>query len=375
VVLSLGRLQTIEPLERSSSQITAGAGVTLERLQHHVREHEFDFPVDHAARGSATIGGMVATNAGGHLAVRYGSMRSQVVGLEAVLPDGRIVSRLSGLLKDNAGFDLPGLLVGSEGVLAVVTRARLRLVPFAPRRATALLALAGMKQALAVLECLRATAPSLEAVDYFEAAGLRRVCEHRRLTAPFAKEYPVYLIIECAGQSDDDLVADLADAATLVEDSAVAVNDADRAALWLYREAHNESIRSLGVPLKLDVSVPVGAIPAMHEALRALIDELAPEAELILYGHLGDGNIHVNILGLAGGYDEVEEAVLTLAAAQGGSISAEHGVGRAKARWLGLCRSESEITLMRELKRVFDPRDVLNKGRVLPHEVGSIAAP
>jgi FAD/FMN-containing dehydrogenase len=350
-----------------------GAGVTLERLQQHVRGQELDFPVDHAARGSATIGGMVATNAGGHLAARYGSMRSQVVGLEAVLPDGRMVTRLSGLLKDNAGFDLPGLLVGSEGVLAVVTRVRLRLIPRLRRRATALLGLAGIEQALAVLERLRATAPSLEAVDYFEAEGLRRVCAHRGLAQPFADEYPVYLVVECADQSDPS--GELAGAVELVEDSAVAVDEAGRAALWLYREAHNETIRSLGVPLKLDVSVPVAAIPAFHHEVRELVEGLAPGAEPILYGHLGDGNVHVNILGVERVRDKVEGAVLALAAANGGSISAEHGIGRAKARWLGLCRSDSEIAIMRELKGVFDPQGILNKGRVLPPEGASSTEP
>jgi FAD/FMN-containing dehydrogenase len=366
VVLSMGRLQTLEPLDRAGAQITVGAGVTLARLQQSARSEGLDFPIDHGARSAATIGGMTATNAGGHLAVRYGTMREQVAGLEAVLPDGRILTRLSGLLKDNAGYDLPSLLVGSEGTLAVITRVRLRLIPTRPRRTTALLGVAGMEQALAVLDRLRATAPSLEAIDFFQAAGLRRVCARLRLAAPFAAEHPVYVLVESAGESD--ATEELAAAADLVEDSAIAADEATRRRLWSYRDALNETVRGLGVPLKLDVSVPVAAAAAFEEALRGLLAERAPEAELILWGHLGDGNMHVNVLGLGAQADELEEAILRLVAAEGGSISAEHGVGQAKARWLGLCRSADDLAVMRAVKTAFDPADLLGRGRVLEEQ-------
>jgi FAD/FMN-containing dehydrogenase len=363
VVLSLGRLQELGEIDRAASQVTAGAGVTLERLQQHVAAAGLDFPLDHGARSAATVGGMVATDAGGHLALRYGTMRALTAGVEAVLPDGRFVSRLGGLLKDNAGLDLPSLLVGSEGILAVITRARLRLVPARRLRATALFAVADLEAALAVLDRLRAAAPSLEALDYFEEGGLRRVCERLGIAPPLSRSYPVYLVAECA--ADRDPSEELLAVADLVEESAIATDEVGRQALWRFREAHNETVRSLGVPLKLDVSVPVGAVPAFKRDVHALVEGIEPTAELILYGHLGDGNVHVNVVGAGEAGDTLEDAILRTAADHGGSISAEHGVGLAKARWLDLCRSDAELSLMREIKGVFDPGGMLNPGRVL----------
>ncbi len=364
VVLSLGRLLELGEIDRAASQVTVGAGVTLERLQRHAAAAGFDFPLDHGARSAATVGGMVATDAGGHLALRYGTMRALTAGVEAVLPDGRVVTRLGGLLKDNAGLDLPSLLVGSEGILAVITRARVRLVPARRHRATALFAVPDLDAALAALERLRAEAPSLEALDYFEEGGLRRVCERLGVLPPFPRWYPVYLVAECADNADPS--AQFLSVAELVEESAIATDDVGRKALWRFREAHNETVRSLGVPLKLDVSVPIGALAAFERDVRGLVADLEGGAELILYGHLGDGNVHVNVIGAGESADVLEDLILRAAADRGGSISAEHGVGLAKTRWLGLCRSDTEISLMREIKGVFDPGGTLNPGRVLP---------
>jgi len=363
VVVSMSRLRTTEPVDRAAAQVTVGAGVTLEELQRLVRAEGLDFPIDHGARSAATIGGMTATNAGGHLAVRYGTMRDQVAGIEAVMPDGRVIRRLGGLLKDNAGFDLRGLLVGSEGVLAVITCVRLKLVPTRPRRATALFGVAGMEDALRVLDRLRSQAPSLEAIDFFQHAGLRHVCRRLGAPPPFAADYPVYVIAECAAEHDP--TDDLAAAADIAADTAVAVDEPARRTLWAYRDALNETVRGLGVPLKLDVSVPVGTTPAFEGALRSLVGSRMPEAELILWGHLGDGNMHVNIVGAGAESEEIEEAVLRLVASLGGSISAEHGVGQAKARWLALSRSEAELSTMRAVKAAFDPEWILGRGRVL----------
>jgi FAD/FMN-containing dehydrogenase len=363
LVLSLTRLTKIEPLDRSTLQITVGAGTTLEQLQQHLRAQGLDFPLDLGARSAATIGGMVATNAGGQLSLRYGTMRAQVVGFEAVLADGRVVERLSGLLKDNAGFDLTGLIVGSEGSLAVVTRVRLRAIHLARYRCTGLFGLASLEDALRALERLKQAAPSLEAVDYFEGRGLEHVCAHLGIRQPFERTYPVYLVVDCAGPTEP--IDELASVLDYVEESAIASDSAGREQLWRYREAHNETVRALGVPLKLDVSVPVGSIPAFTTALRRVVEGLLPAGELILWGHLGDGNVHVNILGAPPEADHLEEAVLRLAVGHGGSISAEHGIGLAKARWLPLCRSENDIETMRRLKQVFDPTSLLNPGRVL----------
>ena len=364
VVLSLRRLDRIEEIDRAASQVTVGAGVTLEALQQHVRAPGLDFAVDHGGRSAATIGGMAATNAGGAFAVRYGLMRAHVAGLEAVLADGRVIERLHGLVKDNTGYDLTGLLVGSEGTLGVITRVRLRLVAELSRRVTALVAVASLERALEVLEEVRRSVPSIQALDFFELGGLRRVCEHLRIAPPFAQPYETYLVVECAGGTDP--LEELESLVELAEDAAVASDAEGRRRLWLYREAHNETINALGVPHKIDVSVPIPALPTFAREVRTAVREVGPAAEVILYGHLGDGNVHVNVLGPAPDDGRVDEVVLELVARLGGSIGGEHGIGRAKTAWLALSRSEAEIAAMRAVKASLDPAGLLSPGRVLP---------
>jgi FAD/FMN-containing dehydrogenase len=364
VVLSLRRLQGIEPLDQTAQQITVGAGVTLEALQEHLRPFALALPVDHGARSAATIGGMAATNAGGALAFRHGMMRAHVRGLEVVLADGRVISRLSGLLKDNSGYDLTSLLIGSEGTLGVITRVRLGLERLLPRRATALLALPDIGQALEVLRLAHESVPSLQAIDFFELRGLRRVCAHLNLPAPFRRDHEVYLIVDCAARSDPS--EELEVFVGVVEDALVATDLASRRRLWLYRDGQNETVNALGVPHKLDVAVPVSLLPRFLGELRVRVAEIAPAAELIVYGHLGDGNVHVNILGPPVEDVRVDVAVLELATALGGSISAEHGIGLAKRGWLPLARTETELALMRALKDAFDPAGLLNPDRILP---------
>jgi FAD/FMN-containing dehydrogenase len=363
VVLSLVRLDALAPVDLVAAEVTAGAGVTLGRLQAHARAAGLDFGVDLAARDSATIGGMVATNAGGVHALRYGPMRAQVVGLQAVLADGRVLERMPGLVKDNTGYDLPGLLVGSEGTLAVVTAARLRLRPLHTARVVALLAVAGTADALRILARLRSALASLDAVEVFHADGLDLVRRHTGAPAPFNADHPTYLLVECAARHDptDDLVAALADAPE-VRDAAVATDGPARERLWSLRERHTEAISAEGIPHKLDVTLPLGELVRFEERLRALLGDVAPDGRAILFGHLGDGNIHVNLLGIEADDDRVDEAVLRLVADHGGSISAEHGIGVAKARWLGLTRSPADIATMAAIKTALDPDHRLNPG-------------
>ncbi len=363
VVLSLRRLSEIGEVDRVARQITVGAGVTLETLQRHVRALDLDFPVDHGGRSAATIGGMAATNAGGALAARYGMMRAQVAGLEAVLADGAVITRLRGLVKDNTGYDLTDLLVGSEGTLGVITRVRLRLVPLLAKHVVALLALASLDRALELLEHVDRTVPALQAIDFFEPQGLRRVCEHLGLRQPFEREYPTYLVLECAGASDP--TGDLDALLGFVDDGIVASDGEGRRRLWHYREAHNETINALGIPHKLDVTVPIGSLPQFAREVPQAVRRVDPAAEVILYGHLGDGNVHVNILGPDLEDERVDRAVLELAAGLGGSISAEHGIGLAKAEWLPLVRSDAELEAMRRIKHALDPLGTLSPGRVL----------
>ncbi|GAA3297524.1 hypothetical protein GCM10020295_30440 [Streptomyces cinereospinus] len=260
VVLSLRRLDGVGAVDPAVGQVTVGAGVVLSELQSRVAAHGLRFGVDLAARDSATLGGMIATNAGGERVVRYGTTRANVAGLEAVLADGTVLDRLAGLPKDNTGYDLTGLLVGSEGTLAVVTRARLRLVPWLPRRVTALVGLDSPAAALDLVARLRPL-DSLELAEFFTAEGLALVLRTSGLPAPFRTAYPVYLLVECAGRRDP--AEELAEVLDAVEPgrTAVALADADRRRLAAYRERHTESINAAGIPLKLDVTVPVAELP------------------------------------------------------------------------------------------------------------------
>jgi FAD/FMN-containing dehydrogenase len=364
VLLSTTRLSGLGSVDAASSQITAGAGVTLGRLQAAAGASGLSFPVDLAARDSATVGGMVATNAGGLHVMRYGPMRAQVVGLEVVLADGTVISRLSGLVKDNAGYDLSQLMVGSEGTLCIVTAARLRLVPTRAQRIVALLGLPDTAEALVALDLLRRRVEGLQAAELIYEDGLQLVIEHSSLPRPLPGRHPCYLVVEAAGISDpaDQLLSALEELKVPDEATAAAIDTAGAERLWAYRERHTETISALGVPHKLDVTLPQARFAEFEREVRKAVGEVWPGARLVLFGHVGDGNLHVNVVGPPPDDETVDEAVLRLVASMEGSISAEHGIGRAKARWLPLSRSASEIEIMKNLKVVLDPHCLLNQG-------------
>jgi FAD/FMN-containing dehydrogenase len=367
VLLSLARLAEIEPIDPIEGQVTVGAGVTLEKLQGQARAVGLDVGVDLAARSAATIGGMVATNAGGIRVLRYGSMRDQLTGLEAVLPDGTVLSRLAGLAKDNTGYDLTQLLAGSEGTLAIITRVRLRLVPLLASRAVALVAVDGTEGALALLAAARGRLASLSAAEICYAEGIELVRAYGRLPAPFAQEYPAYVLLEVAAHADptDELLEMLGDC-DAVADATVASDAAGRARLWSYRETHTEAISAAGVPVKLDVCVPLRELAGLVATLPATVAAVAPGARTIVFGHVNEGNLHVNVLDAGEHAERVSAAVLQAVADRRGSISSEHGVGRAKVAWLSLSRSPEEIATLRRIKDAFDPAGVLNPGVLLP---------
>lgn len=364
VVLSTARLKDLGEPDPIAAQITAGAGVTLAALRFAAGSAGLEFPVDLAARDSATVGGMIATNAGGLHVLRFGSMRAQVVGLEAVLADGSVVSRLGGLVKDNTGYDISQLLVGSEGTLGIITAARLRLVPRHPEKVVALLGLAGVRDALSVLDFVRRRVEGLQAAELFFAGGLELVRSYASLPDPLPSGWPVYVVLESAGLSDpgDQLFAALADLGLPDDATAVADDPAGQARLWAYRERHTEAVSALGVPHKLDVTLPLARLAEFCEAVGGVVAGCGPDYRMVLFGHAGDGNLHVNVVGPDPDDEAVDEAVLRLVASMGGSISAEHGIGRAKAGWLALSRSDTEIAAMRSLKGALDPDGLLNPG-------------
>jgi FAD/FMN-containing dehydrogenase len=364
VVLSTTRLDVLGEIDVVAAQVTAGAGVSLARVQAAAAVAGLVFPVDLAARDTATIGGMVATNAGGLHVLRYGAMRAQVVGLEAVLADGSVISHLSGLVKDNTGFDLSQLLIGSEGTLGVVTAARLRLVPDHPQKVVALLGIGSTAQAVDALERLRRGVESLQAAELFYQDGLELVCAHGGLAPPLPASWPVYLLVECAGLDDpsDRLFDVLADLDLTDSATAIATDGPGQSRLWDYRERHTETVSALGVPHKLDVTLPQSGLARFETAVRQVVAGAAPDSKLVLFGHVGDGNLHVNVVGPAPEDEAVDEAVLELVASLHGSISAEHGIGRAKAKWLHLSRSPPELAAMRKVKDALDPAHSLNPG-------------
>lgn len=362
VVLSTRRMQELGPVDTVAREVIAGAGVTLAQLNDHVRPRGLRLGVDLASRDSATLGGMAATNAGGINVLRHGMMRAQVAGLEAVLADGRVVSRLTGLKRDNTGYDLVGLLAGSEGTLAVLTRLRLRLVPSFPKVAVALMGMPDVAAAVEIAAAVRASLPSLNAAEAFFAPGLDLVCRHTGLAAPFATQYPVYLLLEAADLADP--APALAEALAHVDapDSAFATEPREQARLWAYRERHTEAISKEGVPHKLDVALPLASLAEFVERVERAVTDADAGARAILFGHIADGNLHVNVLGPGPDDERVDEAVLRLVADMGGSISAEHGIGVAKTRWLHLTRSAADIAAMKAVKAALDPAGILNPG-------------
>ena len=366
VVLSLRRLGALA-VDPEAGQVTAGAGVTLGALEQAAAGSRWAYGVDLASRDSATVGGMVATNAGGLHVVRHGDTRSQLVGIEAVLGTGAVVSHLGGLVKDNTGYDLAGLLCGSEGTLAVVTAARLRLVAPTPERVVALVAFDDDGAAVAAALDLRRSLPSLAAAELFFDDGLALVCRVTGLRRPFGAAHRAYLLVEAAAVTDPSTeLAGAVAALGSVADVAVAAGSARRAELWRYREAHTEAVNTLGAPHKLDVTLPAAALADFIATVPSAVAEVVPGASVWLFGHAADGNIHVNVTGLAPDDERADDAVLTLAASVGGSISAEHGIGTAKRRWLALNRSPAELEAFAAIKRALDPAGVLNPNVLLP---------
>jgi FAD/FMN-containing dehydrogenase len=367
VVLSLRRLDRIDAVDTEALQVTVGAGATLAAVQQAAGAAGLAFGVDLGARDTATIGGMVATNAGGLHLLRYGGMRDQVMGYEAVLADGTVLRHLDGLLKDNTGYDLGRLLCGSEGTLAVITAVRLALVPAQPHHGTALLGFASVPDALAASRALRAGVASIEAIELFLGDGYELVTASLGVGGPFAEPPAVLLLVGCAAQRDpiDELAAAVEEVAGVL-DVAVATEPGPRAALWRLREGHPEAINTLGPPHKLDVTLPARALAHFVTSVRDVIAGVDPDARAWLFGHAADGNIHVNITGPAADDERTDEAVLRYVASLGGSISAEHGIGTAKRDLLHLNRSDAEVRAFRAIKSALDPTGLLNPNVLLP---------
>ncbi|MDQ3738084.1 MAG: FAD-binding oxidoreductase [Actinomycetota bacterium] len=363
VVLSTRRLNELGHVDAGAMQVTAGAGVTLAAWRRHTRQAGLDTPVDFASRDSATIGGAIATNAGGSRVVRFGTMRTQVAGIEAVLADGSVIGSLAGLPKETTGLHWPSVLAGSEGTLAVITAARLRLAPWFRQLATAMVATNDIDAAVSLLARLRRELTCLDSIEIVLPEALELVAAHLGATPPVSGG-GAYVLVECADHQDptDGLVAVL-ETSEEVLDSAMAAGGPARDHLIEFRDRITESIAAEGTPLKLDVAVPPSALGELVDEARQTVDHAG--GRLIAFGHLAEGNVHLNVLepGDIGG---ITEAVLKNSSRLGGTISAEHGVGLAKTPWLHLARSPAELSAAAVVRTALDPRGILNPGVLAP---------
>lgn len=373
IAVSLEKMTGIEELDPISGTITAHAGTPLEVIQNAAEEAGMMLGIDLGARGSCTIGGNVATNAGGNSVLRFGMTRANVRGLEAVLADGRVVRSNSKMIKNNTGYDWPQLLIGSEGTLGIVTSVTLALHARPAAISCALVMVRDTSAALTLLRDLGTQLPGgllvYEALwkEFYDIATGKM-----GLKAPFPAEDAVYLLIEAPEASGsgtallDVLGASLE--AGKIADAAIAQSEAERKQFWALRESVYEHRRIFPPAVGFDISFPLDRMGKAVELLRSRIEAQFPGAAWIVFGHLADSNIHVNVMaGPAGAKmrKKVEKLVYGVVSELGGSISAEHGIGRAKASYLHLTRSSEELQLMAEIKKTLDPKNILSPGRVL----------
>jgi len=381
VILSLRRMNRIREIDTINDTMVAEAGVILSTAQDHAAKANRLFPLSLGAEGSCHIGGNIATNAGGVQVLSYGSTRNLVLGLEVVLADGRIWNGLRSLRKDNTGMDLKQLFIGSEGTLGIITAATLRLVPKPKRMVTGLIAIKSPAAALEVFTRMRDFAgSSLTSFEFFSARSLCLVLDHiSPAIAPFEGRHPGYVLFEIASLSVlDDLTGHiesiLADyyERDLIQDATIASSESQRIAFWALRENITESERAAGGAMKHDIAVPISKIPEAIARLEQAVADCAPGAQPNIFGHIGDGNLHVNVMPAAGqslaelGKNSplitsvVEDTVMAL----GGSFSAEHGIGQSRVNAFLRHKQDTEIDLMRIVKNALDSRGTFNPGKI-----------
>ena len=382
IILKLARMNRIRAVDTVNNTITAEAGCVLANLQQAAAEADRLFPLSLAAEGSCEIGGNLSTNAGGTAVLRYGSARDLLLGLEVVLPDGRIWDGLRGLRKDNTGYDLKQLFVGAEGTLGIITAAVLKLYPRPRARATALVALASPAKALQLLSQVQGSCGDrLTGFELMSGFCLALVAKHYPATRlPLAQAHPQYVLLELsdtlsAAGLDAALQGALAEASErgLVLDAAVAASAAQSAALWALRESIPEAEVREGRQVKHDISVPISRIAEYIAVTDAELQRAFPGARMVVFGHLGDGNLHYNVAPAQGGDEaafmaragEVSRVVHDSVARFSGSISAEHGLGQHKRDEILRYKSPLEMELMRKIKAALDPQGIMNPGKVL----------
>jgi len=359
VLLSTERLCAVSDVDTVERRVTAGAGATLAAVQHASGVAGLVFGVDLAARDTATMGGMASTNAGGLRTVRYGNMGEQVVGLDVALPDGSVLRRHSRVRRDNTGYDLPALFVGAEGTLGVITALDLRLHPTPSHRVTAVCGFGDLDALVDAGRTFR-DVDGIAALELIDGRAAALTGEHLGVGAPVEGDW--MLLVELAADHDQtDRLAALLHGVRLTGEPAVGVDVAAQQRLWRVRESLAEVLGVYGPPLKFDVSLPLSAISEFARVAVALVGAQVPDALPVLFGHIGEGNLHLNVLRCATDREwAIYAAMMDLIAQCGGNVSSEHGVGSRKRTYLGMSREPNDIAAMRAVKAALDPTGYLN---------------
>lgn len=359
VLLSTERLNTVGAVDMKERRVTAGAGATLAAVQRAATTAGLVFGVDLTARDTATVGGMASTNAGGLHTVHYGNMGEQILGLEVALPDGTLLHRHSAVRADNTGYDLPALFIGAEGTLGVITSVDLRLRPTPAYRATAVCGFTDLDALVGAARGLR-DLDGVAALELIDARVTALTGERLGVPAPVAGDW--LLLVELTGDTDQtDRLAERLEQVPGCCEPAVGVDGATSGRLWRVREAVAEVLGAFGPPLKFDVALPLAAVARFAAAATVLVGRHAPDALPVLFGHIGEGNLHLNVLRCpAGAEPRLYAAMMALIADCGGNVSSEHGVGSRKRAYLSMSRRPGDIAAMRVVKAAFDPTGYLN---------------
>jgi len=375
LVISLARMRRMDPLDALGGTVRVQAGAVTEAVHHHVAPQGLTWPVDFASKGSSTVGGNIATNAGGVKVIRYGLTRNWVLGLQVVLANGEVLELNGALEKNNTGTDLRQLFIGSEGTLGIVTEATLKLTRLPGKLDVLLFAVSDLAAVLALFREARKGPFTLSAYEFFTDKCLARLTRHRKVKVPFSEPSSHYVLLEVEAADPSVLNPWLEKLFEdgLVNDGVLAQHSGEAAQLWTLREGISESLSATGMPHKNDIALPVAALEAFCGELEALFAARYPAFEICNFGHIGDGNLHVNVMKpddmskeeFLANVKQADHEMFTLVKKHHGSISAEHGVGLLKKDYLGYSRAPSELALLKTLKRALDPKNILNPGKIV----------
>jgi FAD/FMN-containing dehydrogenase len=375
LVLSLRRMSRIDPVDLLGNTVRVQAGAVTEAVHQHCAQHGLTWPVDFASKGSSQVGGNIATNAGGVKVIRYGLTRQWVLGLQVVTAQGQVLELNGALEKNNTGVDLRQLFIGSEGTLGIITEATLKLTRLPGKQDVFLFAVPDVAAVLKLFREARQAPLLLSAYEFFTDKCLARVQRHRKLRSPFEAPSGCYVLMEAEGTNADAVEAWLGSLFErgLVTDGTLAQSASQASELWALRESISESLSATGLPHKNDIALPIAALEAFCAELDSFFTARYPDWEICLFGHIGDGNLHVNVMKpdtleksqFLAHTKQADHDIFALVRKYGGSISAEHGIGLLKKDYLSYTRTPEELELLKALKRALDPHTILNPGKIL----------